>query len=146
MHAWKWGQVASPFVVAAMVCSRCSRRERKRVILKHGSTVDSQREKERRIIGSGITLASNRDQSPRTKNKDEIKHPVLEDRAQSTWSTQRYGRKAFSPSMERGIVYKTLDETAEKKNQTDGRDTALSSTGQIVLKKPLRAKSLRKQE
>lgn len=40
------------------------------------STVDSQREKESRIIGSGITLALNRDQSPRIKNKHEIKHPI----------------------------------------------------------------------
>lgn len=44
--------------------------------------MDSQREKEGRIIGSSITLACNKDENPRI-NKNEIKHPILEGRAQS---------------------------------------------------------------
>ena len=77
-------------------------------------TVDSRREKESRITGD-ITLASNRLQSSRIKNKDEKTH--FEDRAQSAWGTQREGRKAFLSSIQTDFIYKTLAETAEKKNQ-----------------------------
>lgn len=92
--------------------------------------MDYQREKESRIVGSGITLASNRDQKPRIKNKNEIKFPTLE-------GTQRGGRKAFLPSIQTGIVYKTPTEKRKEKPALRVRTLLLSKLVIIALMKPV---------